>query len=136
MANPAPGFTQHPKYRVDIETQAAHLQVRVDATVIADSKRAVVVRETRHHAVWYIPFDDVDSQFTVASITTSYCPFKGTANYWSIALPDRTIEDAIWSYKQPYDECGAIANYASFYTNKVDLFIDGQFMNNNAPRSI
>lgn len=133
MANSAPGFDLHPGYQVDIKKLEGELTVHAHGQIIARSKRGVVVEETKHRPVWYMPFVDLDANFLVASDTSTYCPFKGHASYWSIALPEHTVTDAIWVYPNPFDECMAIAGYASFYTNKVNLIIDGKTVDSSGP---
>lgn len=133
MANPAPGFEKHPGYEVTMEPLDAELVVRVGDQVVATSNRAVALLETKHRPVWYMPMQDIDPALIKSTDTDTYCPFKGHASYWSIDLPEQTIEDAIWAYLTPYDECKEIGGYASFYTNKVDLFIDGQLANKDGP---
>lgn len=133
MANPAPGFVKHPDYEVNLVPVAEEMVVKAGEQVIARSNRAVELQETRHRPVWYMPLEDVDSSLITATETDTYCPFKGHASYWSVTLPDQTIDDAIWAYMSPYDECSAISGYASFYTNKVDLLIGGKQMNREGP---
>ena len=53
----------------------------------------------------------------VRSSHQTYCPFKGTASYYS--LKDGP-QDAVWSYEEPYDEMGAIKDRLAFYPDKVD----------------
>ncbi len=133
MANPAPGFAKHPDYEVKIEPLDARMEVRLGDTLVAFSERAVTLLETRHRPVWYMPLEDVKSEYTTPTTTDTFCPFKGHASYWSIAANGQSAEDAIWAYLEPYDECLDITGYASFYTNKVDLFIDGELMNKDGP---
>ncbi|MEM9620172.1 MAG: DUF427 domain-containing protein [Pseudomonadota bacterium] len=133
MSNPAPGFEKHPNYEVNMVPIAEELLVKVGDQVIARSQRAVELQETKHRPVWYMPLADVDANLIKPTSTDTYCPFKGHASYWSVVLPDQTIEDAIWAYEAPYDECADIAGYASFYTNKVDLFIAGEPAHKDGP---
>jgi uncharacterized protein (DUF427 family) len=136
-ANPAPGFAKHPGYEVVIEPLTATLTVRVGNHTIAESTRAVSVLETRHRPVWYIPLEDINASCITATDTDTYCPFKGHASYFSVTIPGQTpdtnLVDAIWVYQSPYDQCQALRGYASFYTNKVDLFIDGEMANKEGP---
>ncbi|NNF10261.1 MAG: DUF427 domain-containing protein, partial [Acidimicrobiia bacterium] len=59
------------------------------------------------------------------SDTTTYCPYKGEANYFSVELDDELIEDIVWYYKYPVEESSRIAGMVSFYNEKVDIFVDG-----------
>lgn len=133
MSNPAPGFRKHPSYEVNMVPLSEEMVVKVGSRVIARSNRAVELQETRHRPVWYMPLEDVDPDLIEKTDTDTYCPFKGHASYWSVKLPGQTIEDAIWAYLAPYDECSSITGYASFYTNKVDLLINGQQTNKEGP---
>ncbi len=131
--NPAPGFQKHPNYEVRIEPLDGELTVEVDGTLVGSSSRAVQLLETKHRPVWYMPLEDLDPSLIEATDTDTFCPFKGHASYWSVKLADRTVEDAIWAYMDPYDECEHIRGYASFYTNKVDLKINGELTDKEGP---
>lgn len=134
MSNPAPGFKQHPGYMVAIEPLDATLSAHIGDTIIASSQRAVTVLETKHKPVWYIPLEDIEPSFLQASETETYCPFKGSAAYYNVRIdPGNVIEDAIWTYPSPYDECLELAGYASFYTNKVDVRIEGELADKSGP---
>lgn len=133
MSNPAPGFAKHPNYDVTIAPVDQPVQVKVGETLVAQSANAVLLKETRHRPVWYLPTEDLIETVLVDSDTRTYCPFKGYASYWHIKTANGLIEDAIWTYKEPFDECLPIASYASFYTNKVELFIDGELAGSQGP---
>lgn len=133
MTNLAPGFTKHPNYEVNISPLSTELVVKVGSAIIARSSQAVEVVESKHRLVWYLPMDDVDSKLISPTQTDTYCPFKGHASYWSLDVAGQHIDDALWAYMTPYDECESLTGYASFYTNKVDLYIDGELMNKEGP---
>ncbi len=126
-ARPAPGFAKHPSHRVDI--QAAQTSVRVDfeGHAVADTRDALRVDESRHDIVYYVPKRDVRMDLLVATDHSTYCPFKGTARYWSIKVGDRCAENAVWAYDDPYDEARALREHVAFYTNRVDrIVVDGK----------
>lgn len=133
MSNPAPGFGQHPNYQVRIEPSNAFIEVKVGERVVAQTDQAVQVSETKHRPVWYLPADSVDAALITPTETQTYCPFKGHAAYWQITTNDRVIEDAMWSYQHPYDECLPLKGWVSFYTNKVSLYIDGELSGSEGP---
>ena len=50
----------------------------------------------------------------VPSATTTYCPYKGTASYWSAVAGDIIVEDVAWSYDDPLPESLGVGGLLSF----------------------
>jgi len=120
MANPAPGFRKRPGHRIRIEPAGARVVVTFAGRTVADSRRALLLRETGYPPVHYIPEDDLALELTRPGARTSHCPFKGDARYLTLAAGGRTAEDAAWCYPEPFDECAAIAGHVAFYEDKMD----------------
>jgi len=125
MSNPAPGFDQYPNHRVTATQSPRHVRALVGDLLIADSRAAFLVEESRHDPVWYSPPDDVDFSLLTPTETTTYCPFKGYASYWTVDAPGDRRENAVWAYLQPYDECRALAGYLAFYPDQVRIEVAG-----------
>ena len=119
-ANTAPGYLRHPTHRVDIEPSTVHVQVVFNGTTVADTRSALLVLESRHDPVYYVPRRDVAMANLIATDHTSYCPFKGHARYWSIKVGQRVAENAVWAYDTPYDEARQLNGYVAFYPDRVD----------------
>ena len=81
-----------------------------NGTVIADSDDTVVV-EGNH----YFPLSSVNEDYLVSSDTTSVCPWKGTANYYSVNVDGTENRDAAWYYAQPKDAAREIAGRVAFW---------------------
>jgi uncharacterized protein (DUF427 family) len=111
-----------PDHPITIEPAGARVVVRVGAQVVADTTRALTLREASYPLVQYIPLQDVDQAFLVASGTQTYCPYKGDASYYSI-IADGGRPDAVWSYREPYDAVADIAGHVAFYPDKVDIVV-------------
>jgi len=126
MPNPAPGFDQHPNYSVVIERSSTRVQVHAGEVLVADSTTPLKLSESNLPQVWYLPLADVDQSLLERTDTSTYCPFKGRASYWSIRTHAGVTEDAIWTYEQPFDECAPLAGYVAFYPNKVRIHPDAQ----------
>ena len=120
MANPAPGWGNKPEHRVDLHPDTKHVKVMFGGKIIADSTSALRVEETGHGPVYYIPEKDMALALMKKTDHTTYCPFKGTASYWTIEAGDKSAENAIWGYETPYDETARLAGHYAFYTNRVD----------------
>lgn len=126
MNNPAPGFAEYPNHRVVATRTPRHVRVLLGDTVLADSRAAFRVEESGHDPVWYFPPDDVDRSRLTPTGTTTYCPFKGHASYWTIHAQGESLEDAVWAYLAPYDECRALAGCFAFYPDRVRIEVDGE----------
>ena len=107
-----------PDYAVQISPAGSRVTVIHGDTVIARSDAALLISETKHDDVYYLPRVDVDMQLLKATDHSTYCPFKGHASYFSLA-GDPELENVVWSYESPYREVAQLADYVSFYTNRV-----------------
>jgi uncharacterized protein (DUF427 family) len=56
--------------------------------------------------------------------TQSHCPYKGTAQYWSVQVDGEVHDDIAWGYWTPVEESIRVAGLVSFYNEKVDVFVD------------
>lgn len=81
-----------------------------NGTVIAESDDTVVVE--RNH---YFPRESVRSDLLKPSDTTSFCPWKGTASYFSIEVDGKTNIDAVWYYPEPKDAAKEIRDRVAFW---------------------
>jgi len=120
MANSAPGWAKKPEHRVDLHPDGKRVRVTFAGTVVADSAAALRCEETGHGPVYYIPAKDMRLDLMKKTEHTSYCPFKGTASYWTLDVGGNSAENAIWGYETPYDETEALAGHYAFYGNRVD----------------
>jgi len=120
MAGPGPGYGKHPDHRVAVAGHAGRVRVYFNGEAVADSRRAVVVRESGYPAVHYLPRADVRMDLLTPSRHRSRCPFKGEARYWRLGVGGRAVADAVWAYPEPYDEVAAIADCVAFDAAQVD----------------
>ncbi len=95
--------------------------VRAGGAVLAETKSALELTEGNLPPVIYFPREDFAAAFLDPSDTTSSCPHKGTATYYSIVAKSGPIKDAAWSYENPLPGVEAIAGYLAFYTTKVSV---------------
>ncbi len=120
IANPAPGFQSHPDYRVEILPCAKRLRATFDGQTVFDTLDAVIMRETKHLPVYYVPRGDADMSLMTRTDHSTHCPFKGDAGYFSLKHGDKTAENAVWTYEAPFEECAQIKDYLGFYWNELD----------------
>lgn len=115
-----------PYTRIDILATSRRVRVEVDGVVLAESTNARVLFETGLPARWYIPKTDVRMDLLVPTETASHCPYKGQAQYWSVRVGDRLVQDLAWSYRTTLPESQKIAGLIAFYNERVDVFIDDE----------
>ncbi len=110
-----------PDHPITIEASDKRFVVRSGPMVVADSTATLTLTEAGHPTVQYFPLADVDETVLLSSTTTTYCPFKGDASYFTVAGPDGNVEDAVWTYLEPYPAVQAIAGFVAFYPDRVDI---------------
>ena len=110
-----------PDHPITIERNPNRVVVTVAGNVIADTTKALVLREARYGAVQYIPREDVNMALLKRSQTQSYCPYKGDASYFGIPVGGERSIDAIWTYETPYEAVAPIKEYLAFYPDKVEI---------------
>ncbi|MCV7216458.1 DUF427 domain-containing protein [Mycobacterium crocinum] len=111
---------EHP---ITITPTAGRVQVRVNGALVADTRAALGLAESTYPVVQYIPLGDVDPAVLSCTDTRTYCPYKGEASYYSVNAGGTTVEDAIWTYEEPYPAVAAIAGHVAFYPNKADISV-------------
>jgi len=114
------GFTTNPDYKITFEQSPRRVRVRFNGDTIADSTNAHLLFETRHLPVYYFPRRDVRMDLMTPTDHHSFCPYKGTASYWTIRVGERLSENAVWGYPDPFDEVAALGDFVAFYWDRVD----------------
>ncbi len=115
-----------PHHRVDTLRSSRRVQVLAGGQVVADSIRPLLLFETALPPRYYLPFEDVRTEFFEASEATSACPYKGRARYWSLRVGDTFVKDVAWSYPNPIPENPKIRDLVAFFQERVDIVIDGE----------
>lgn len=100
---------------------AVEARVRVvwRGRVVADSERAVALKEHVYPEVIYVPRDDADMSVFERTAHETICPYKGVANYYSLKAPDAVDVNAVWTYETPLEGTAAIGGHLAFYPDKV-----------------
>jgi uncharacterized protein (DUF427 family) len=115
-----------PYKRVDAIFSSRHVQVILGGEIVADTRRAHFLFETRLPTRYYIPPEDVRMDLLVPSDKTSACPYKGRARYWLARIGGEEYPDIVWSYPEPIPECPKIKGLLSFFNEQVDeIRVDG-----------
>ncbi|GLR19745.1 DUF427 domain-containing protein [Portibacter lacus] len=64
---------------------------------------------------YYFPISSVKKDLLKESETTSYCPWKGTANYYTLNVNGSENKDAVWYYADPSDAAKVIKDRVAFW---------------------
>lgn len=120
-----------PYHRVDVLRSSRHVRIEAAGQLVADSHRPCLLFETGLPTRYYLPKQDVRMDLFEPSRTTSQCPYKGIAVYWTMRAGrgggrEQGPRDLLWAYPFPIPECPKIENLVSFYNEKVDITVDGE----------
>lgn len=113
------GHLRDPFHRVDVRAASGRVRVLAGEEVVAESSRAKVLSETGLPNRYYLPRDDVRAALR-PSDTSTVCPYKGTASYWSTA----TSTDVAWSYEKPLEDSLKIEGHVSFDHDDISVEVD------------
>ncbi len=78
--------------------------------VIAESSDTVMV-EGNH----YFPPNSIEKELFVPTQTHTVCPWKGTADYFTLEVDGEQNTDAAWSYPEPKDAARNIQGHYAFW---------------------
>ncbi len=113
-------------HRITITPAEFHLEITLGGEKLAVTDRPVLLDETGLPTRYYVPPQDVRTELLRPTKHETTCPFKGQASYWSAVLGDEVHEDIVWSYQTPIPEAAGIAGLLCFYTERVELTVDGE----------
>ncbi len=102
------------------------IRIVFNGETIADTTRAWRVLETSHPPTYYLPLEDIRQEFLIAEVGSSYCEWKGRANYYSVRVGDKTAENAAWYYPNPTGIFAPIKNAVAFYAGMMDACYVGE----------
>ncbi len=106
------------EYPISVEPADAKIIVRLDGSTLAESERALILREANLPPVYYIPRDDVAIDALRASESHTHCPYKGDASYFRAR--DGGAQEIAWSYEDPFDLMQMIKGHLAFYPDRVE----------------
>lgn len=109
---------------ITIDRVRGTVRVMFEGHSIADSDDVLVLREAHYPPVYYFPRDAVQMAFLRRTDKVTHCPYKGDAAYFTIYRDRQIIENAAWSYEDPYSAVGSIASRVAFYPEHVEFQLD------------
>lgn len=109
-----------PDHPITVTAWPGRVRVRAGGRLVADSCKAVVLKEADYPPVFYLPRADVAMGALARTSHTSWCPYKGEAAYFSIPATGARGENAVWSYEDPLPAMASICGRVAFYPDRVD----------------
>ena len=109
-----------PSHPISLEPTPGRVVVTVAGRVVAETTRALTLREASYPAVLYVPREDADLTLLARTEHATYCPYKGDASYYCVPIGGERAMNAVWTYEAPYDAVAAIKNHFAFYPDRVD----------------
>jgi len=116
-------YPDEPGYVVFTLPCPKRIRVMANGITLADTADALVLFESDHIPIYYIPLADIRMDLMEPSARVAQSPFKGTARHYSLkGAPD--YHDILWHYAEPIPECPDISGHASFYWHEVDRWFE------------
>ncbi|WP_329423934.1 DUF427 domain-containing protein [Streptosporangium sp. NBC_01495] len=114
-----------PYKRVDPVPSSRHVRVEIDGRVVAETRRPVLLFETGLPTRYYLPPEDVNLELFEPTASSTRCPYKGVASYWSAREDGSVPADVAWAYPDPIPAAERIRDHIAFYNEVVDIVVDG-----------
>lgn len=111
-----------PKHRLFLARDQRRIRAVVGDTVVLDTTRAALLHESQLLPVVYAPLEDYRQDLLTRTSTSTHCPFKGDASYWTLRVGERVVEDALWAYEEPNAESSWLRGLGALWANKVDAW--------------
>jgi len=113
-----------PDHAITIEPNPARVVVSVAGRVIADTRKALTLREAGYQPVQYIPLGDVEVSLLEPTEAVTYCPYKGEASYYSVPIGGTKSVNAVWTYEAPFAAVAEIKGHVAFYPERVNGIVE------------
>ena len=110
-----------PDHPITIEPNPHRVRVIVGGVIVAETTRALTLKEAQLPPVQYIPRQDAQMDLFERTEHKSHCPYKGDAAYYSVSVAGQIAENAVWTYEEPYPAMAAIEGMLSFYPDRVAI---------------
>jgi uncharacterized protein (DUF427 family) len=124
MTDTRPHLTPGPDHLITLQRSASHVVVSSGDVVIAETDRALEMREASYRPVMYIPLDDVDRRLVRRNDHHTYCPYKGEASYYDITDGNGAdLTSAVWYYGEPFPAVADIRGHVAFYADRVTVTV-------------
>ncbi|MGP1357877.1 DUF427 domain-containing protein [Roseicyclus sp.] len=106
---------------ITIRTAPGTWVVRAGGAIVGESSNALELLEGSAPPVIYFPREDIGMALLERTSSSTRCPYKGQASYFSVTTAAGDITDAAWSYEEPLEGVERIRGHIAFYSDKVTV---------------
>jgi len=110
-----------PDHPITITQNPRRVRVTAGDIVIAETSKALILKEAKYPAVQYVPREDANMAVLERTDRVTHCPYKGDASYYSVKADGKTLDNAIWTYEAPFPAMTEISGHLAFYPDKVKI---------------
>lgn len=110
-----------PDHPITITPNPRRVRVTAGDIVIAETSKALTLKEAKYPAVQYVPREDTNMALLARTDRVTHCPYKGDASYYSVKADGKTLDNAIWTYETPFPAMTEISGHLAFYPDKVKI---------------
>jgi uncharacterized protein (DUF427 family) len=100
-----------PDHPITVTPAATRWRAKFQGHVIADYPQVI-----------YFPREDVSMEYMSRTDHRTHCPYKGDAAYYTLMMDGRFVENAVWTYEEPFPAMALIAGRLAFYPNQVEVY--------------
>ncbi|KAF2851629.1 DUF427-domain-containing protein [Plenodomus tracheiphilus IPT5] len=98
-----------------------HATATVNGILVAETDSYEVVDGN----IYFPPSSIKTSHFTPTS-TSTHCPYKGDASYYTVTTNKTEVKDAAWYYPEPISSMNKIKGFVAFYKGKPGVSIESE----------
>ncbi|MEY8838235.1 DUF427 domain-containing protein, partial [Cribrihabitans sp. XS_ASV171] len=109
-------------YAIEIEALEDRVAIWRGDVLLAETHRAKAMYETRRAPVVYVPREDLCVALSAPAALQTFCPFRGTATYFDLVLPEERLTEAAWAYDDALPESREIQGHVAFLPGSADRF--------------
>lgn len=112
-----------------VEASSEHVTVRLGGRVIAETMSALRVLETSHPPVYYLPTEAFADGVLTPTRGSTWCEFKGKAEYFDVSAGDVTVHRGAWHYPAPRRAFERLLGMVAVYPGLMDSCdVDGEIV--------
>ncbi|WP_412545707.1 DUF427 domain-containing protein [Maricaulis sp. MIT060901] len=115
-----PVLTPGPEHPIIVSDHEIDVTISARGELLAADAKALELKEHVYAPVLYVGRKALDSTQLERSEHTSWCPYKGEANYFHLLLENgERLENAVWTYEEPFQAVALIKDRLGFYPDRV-----------------